>query len=139
MKYAIEILKNQIDALESDIKSYEKMFSSEQEYNNCPDVIRFKSNLVDCQKAFKMLTKKMVLVIHEKDHQDNEQMVIGVADNTDNAQKIINEYYGKHTELSFTDIRDCNLEWQKEIEVLDHMNKPYKVTVWLEWFQINQV
>lgn len=34
----------------------------------------------------------MISVIHEKDLNDKEQIVIGVADSVKNAEKIINEY-----------------------------------------------
>lgn len=68
-----------------------------------------------------------VLIIHEKDHQDNDCLVIGVATSTENAQKLIDEYYGgKQKQLSFTDITD-------------HKNETYKVTVWLEWFAVDSL
>ena len=53
---------------------------------------------------------KMLLVIHEKDLDDKEQIVVGVADSVENAEKIINEYYGEHKEISYIDICDSNLE-----------------------------
>ena len=82
-----------------------------------------------------------LIVIHEKDHEDNEQIVIGVADSVKNAEKIIEEYYGKdnYTEVAFSDIRDSNLEYIKVIEVKWYVSKPTKVTLTLEWFTLNKV
>ncbi len=54
---------------------------------------------------------KRVLVIHEKDLNDKEQIVIGVADSVKNAEKMINEYYGEYKEISYQDIRNYNLEY----------------------------
>ena len=42
----------------------------------------------------------MLLVIHEKDLDDKEQIVVGVADSVENAEKIINEYYAEHKEIT---------------------------------------
>ena len=80
---------------------------------------------------------KMLLVIHEKDLDDKEQIVIGVADSVENAEKIINEYYGEHKEISYKDIRDSNLEYSKVLEVKGAFEEPYRVKIWLEWFQLN--
>lgn len=79
----------------------------------------------------------MLLVIHEKDLDDNEQSVVGVADSVDNAEKIINEYFGKYKEISHKDIRDSNLEYSKVLELEGAFKKPYQVEIWLEWFQLN--
>jgi len=82
---------------------------------------------------------KKVLVINEKDLKDHEQIVICVADSVENAEKIINEYYGDFKEISYNGIRDSCLEYQKVIEVLDHENNPYRIEIWLEWFEINNI
>ena len=79
-----------------------------------------------------------VIVIHEHDSQDGEQIVIGVASSIERAEGLIKDYYGEFKEVEFRDIRDSNLEYSKTLEVLDHLNSPYKVTVWLEWFEINE-
>ena len=81
-----------------------------------------------------------LIVIHEKDYEDNEESVIGVADSVKNAESIIEEYYGKdnYTEVSFNDIRDGNLEYSKVIEVKWHICEPTKVTLKLEWFRLNK-
>ncbi len=76
---------------------------------------------------------KNLLVIHEKDLDDNEHIVVGVADSVKNAENIIKDYYGEFEEISYEDIRDCNLEYSKVIEV----NGTYKVMIWLEWFELN--
>lgn len=80
---------------------------------------------------------KMLLVIHEKDLDDNEQIVVGVADSVENAENIINEYYGEHKEISYKDISDSNLEYSKMLEVKGAFEEPYQVEIWLEWFQLN--
>lgn len=79
----------------------------------------------------------MILVIHEKDLDDKEQIVVGVADSVKNAEKMINEYYGEHKEISYTDIRDSNLEYTKVLEVKGVFEDPYRVEILLEWFQLN--
>jgi hypothetical protein len=81
-----------------------------------------------------------LIVIHEKDHEDNEEIVIGVANSLVNAESIIEEYYGKdnYTEVSFNDIRDGNLECSKVIEIKWHESEPTKVTLTLEWFSLNK-
>jgi hypothetical protein len=80
-----------------------------------------------------------VLVIHERDNDDRR--VIGVADSATNAEKIIDEYYGHDNIkiISHGDIRDSNLEWSRILEVLDHRDIPYRVCVWLEWFELNKL
>lgn len=84
-----------------------------------------------------ILNMKMLLVIHEKDLDDKEQIVVGVADSVENAEKIINEYYGEYKEISYNDIRDSNLEYSKVLEVKGAFEEPYRVKIWLEWFQLN--
>ena len=54
---------------------------------------------------------KTVLVIHEKDLDDEDKIVVGVADSIENAEKVIKEYYGEFKEISYNDIRDSNLEF----------------------------
>lgn len=81
----------------------------------------------------------MILVIHEKDLNDKEQIVIGVADSVKNAERIINEYYGEHKEISYNDIRDSNLEYSKVLEVKGAFGEPYRVKIWLEWFELNHI
>lgn len=80
---------------------------------------------------------KMLLVIHEKDFDDKEQSVIGIADSVKNAEKIIKEYYGEHKEISCNYICDSNLEYSKVLEVKGAFEKSYRVEIRLEWFQLN--
>ena len=83
-----------------------------------------------------------LLVIHEKDHDDKEEIVIGVADSVENANLMIEEYYGKvnYDEISFNEIRDSCLEYIKVLEIKeDSLNSTYRVTVTLEWFVLNKV
>jgi hypothetical protein len=79
-----------------------------------------------------------LLVIHEKHHDDKQEIVIGVADSIKNAEGIIERYYGKgkYKEISFNDIRDSNLEYSKVIELI--YDDPYRVTLTLEWFSLNE-
>lgn len=81
----------------------------------------------------------MLLVIHEKDLDNKEQIVVGVADSVKNAEKLINEYYGEYKEINYNDIRDSNLEYSKVLEVKGAFEEPYQVEIWLEWFQLNCV
>ena len=81
-----------------------------------------------------------LIVIHERDHDDNDKSVIGVADSVKNAESIIEEYYGKanYTEVSFNDIRDSNLEYSKVIEIKYEHFKTSLATLTLEWFTLNK-
>jgi len=89
---------------------------------------------------FKYINMNLI-VIHEKDHEDNEKSVIGVADSVKNAESIIAEYYGKgnYTEVAFNDIRDSNIEYRKVIEIKWYKSEPTKATLTLEWFNLNKV
>ena len=82
-----------------------------------------------------------LIVIHEKDQDDNEKTVIGVAASVKNAESMIEEYYGKgnYTEVSFNDIRDSNLEYSKVIEVKWNNTKSTKFTLTLEWFSLDEI
>lgn len=81
-----------------------------------------------------------LIVIHEKDHEDNEESVIGVADSVKDAETIIERYYGKenYTEVAFRDIRDSDIEYSKEIEIKGHSSEIIKITLTLEWFRLNE-
>lgn len=81
---------------------------------------------------------KNLIVIQEIDLEDKEQIVVGVADSLENAEKIISDYYGEHKEISYTDIRDSNLEYSKVLEMKGAFEEPYQVMVWLEWFTLNE-
>lgn len=89
--------------------------------------------------AVNFINMKMILVIHEKDLNDKEQIVIGVADSIEKAEKMINEYYGEHKEISYNDIEGFNLEYSKLLEVKGVLDEPYKVEIWLEWFPLNHI
>lgn len=83
----------------------------------------------------------IVLVIKEVDFENKEQMVIGVADSVKNADKLINEYYGKHEATSWEHIGEYELECVKTIEIEDWntVGETYKYDIWLEWFEINKL
>jgi hypothetical protein len=84
--------------------------------------------------------KKLVYVIVEHDHKDNEHCNIGVTDELDMVEFMIKEYYGgKFKEVSFHDIRDSGIEYTKILEVTDHKGKPYRVTIILESFCLNEL
>lgn len=83
---------------------------------------------------------KQVLVIQEKDLDDNEQSVIGVADSVEKAEEVINKYYGNPKELSSHKAdEDPDLEYIKILEVKGVWREPYKVQIRLDWFDINRV
>ena len=82
-----------------------------------------------------------LLVIHERDHDDHENIIIGVADGIENAELMIEEYYGieNYTEIAYNEIRDSNLEYDKVLEIAGPHNSTYRVTVTLEWFYLNEI
>ena len=81
-----------------------------------------------------------LIVIHERDHDDNERSVIGVAESVPIAELLIKEYYGAFKEVSFKDIRESNLEYEKVIEIPgDNILNDDKCTITLEWFKLNEV
>ncbi len=82
---------------------------------------------------------KDIIVIHERDLNDREDSVIGVADSVKNAELVIEKYYGigQFKEISFRDIRDSSLEYSKVIEVNDNDRFTYRLELTLEWFEIN--
>ncbi len=86
-----------------------------------------------------MKTNKIVYVIHEKDLDDQEESVIGVADSLENADKIINEYYRDFKSISFNDIRDSNLEYSRIIEVRHAFDsaRTYEYELTVERFVLN--
>ena len=80
----------------------------------------------------------MIIVIHEKDLLDNENIVIGVADSVVNAEKVIKEYYGEFKEISHEDVGESNIEWLKVIEVEYDNGYICKYQIMLEWFELNK-
>jgi hypothetical protein len=79
-----------------------------------------------------------VMVIRERDHFDNEEIIIGVASDRENALRIIEEYYGVESTMSnFRDIRDSGLDFTAGIEVPGELGGKY--TIWVEDFYINEV
>lgn len=84
------------------------------------------------------MKNKSVIVIHEKDLDDLEDIVIGIASSIESAERLIGEYYGEHTVESFNDIRDCNLEYSKIISVRGSNEfEVWRSKVTLEWFNID--
>lgn len=81
---------------------------------------------------------KDVIVIHEKELSTREETVIGVADSVENAEFVIERYYGigNFKEISFRDIRDSSLEYSKVIEVKDNDRFTYELELTLQWFEI---
>jgi hypothetical protein len=85
-----------------------------------------------------MKNTESIVVIHEKDLEDNEQIVIGVADSVESAERIIDEYYGEYEQISYRDIRDSNIEYSKVLEVKSTLGSS-RVEIWLEWFSLNSL
>jgi hypothetical protein len=81
---------------------------------------------------------KEVLVIHEKDSEDCEQIIIGVADSGESAEKMIREYYGDYKLLKHHSIHEASVEYLKWLEVKNHLNEPHIVRVHLKWFTVNE-
>ena len=83
---------------------------------------------------------KHLFLIHEYDYDDKENSVIGVADSLENVELMINEYYGNFREISFTDIRDCNIEYSKVIELIDlDRYSTYKLKITIENIILNEI
>jgi len=82
-----------------------------------------------------------VIVIYERDLEDMGDTVIGVSDSVDNAEILIEKYYGigQFEEISFRDIRDSSLEYSKVIEVKDNDRFTYRLELTLQWFNINDL
>ena len=81
-----------------------------------------------------------ILVIHELDYSDNETSVIGVADSVENANKLIDEFYGEFTEISHTYYGIDNIEYDKVISVFDvEYERTYTYKLSLEWHTLNEL
>ena len=84
-----------------------------------------------------------VLVITEVDHEDNEEVQIGVCSSVEAGEDMINEYYGVENfkELySEVDGMDATMPFTKVLEIKDCvLEKKYKVTVTMEWFTIDKL
>lgn len=81
---------------------------------------------------------KAVIVLREKDLEDGEIDIIGVASTVENAEKLIPAYYGDdYKELSHRDIRE-NIEWEKRLEVTGLGTERYEVMLWADWFRIDE-
>ena len=81
-----------------------------------------------------------VYTIKEYDHKYGETITIGVADSIDNANRIIDEYYGNSKKLLYQeDIRNEYITYIKIFELLeiDEINT-YNVTVTVEHFKLNR-
>lgn len=77
-----------------------------------------------------------VYAIQEKDLQDGEIDILGVADSMDNVEVILKKYYGNYTEETpFQDYNDGMLS-MKTIELKPNGEK-YRITV--RWFAINEI
>ena len=72
---------------------------------------------------------KTVIVLKERDLDDNDVSIIGVASNRENALKIIDEYYGEDSERSqFIDVRDSNIDFYVTIYVPGDYGGNYRIT-----------
>ena len=77
-------------------------------------------------------------VLHEKDHSDGEESIIGVADSSDNALKLMCDYYGKHTETHLNKVEESGIEWVRRLQVRSYDDSLYNVTVTCEYFTLNR-
>ena len=82
---------------------------------------------------------KKVIVIHEKDLDDKEEFVVGVASSVIEAERMIEEYYGDSKLITTNYIDESNIIYIKVLEVMGMETYTYKVQVSLEWFQIDCV
>lgn len=81
---------------------------------------------------------KFVMVIHEKDLEDKDRRVIGVATTRVDALKMITEYYGRDAVMTeFKDIREDNIDFSCKIIVHSFLGGIYKV--WVEDFELNTI
>lgn len=82
--------------------------------------------------------KQKVYVIHEKDLEDNEQCVIGVASSVEMASNVMSKYYGNYKEVKHEQVDEGSIEWIKVLELKSLDEKSYyRVQVWLEYFIID--
>ena len=85
----------------------------------------------------------VIFVLTEKDLADEEISVIGVADSVENAQKVMDKYYGEYKLLNYRDIRDSGIEWEKTIEIEykypKHKSDFCKYEVTLQWLELNKL
>ncbi len=79
-----------------------------------------------------------VIVIHEIDFDDNSHSVIGIADSIVVAEKMIKDYYGEFNVISYIDVRDSSIEYEKILNVKS-IRDDYNVKVWLQWFELNRL
>jgi hypothetical protein len=85
---------------------------------------------------------KNLIVIQEKNLEDNEHTVIGVADSLDKANKIIKQYYGEYKIISYINnnpILYSKVEYSMILELKGISGEPYEVEVFLEWFTLNEL
>lgn len=54
-----------------------------------------------------------LVLIREHDLRDNAHDIIGIADSVENAERMINDYYLDFEEISYTDVRDSSIEYEK--------------------------
>lgn len=82
---------------------------------------------------------KELYVIQEKDLQDGETDILGVADSMDNVEVMLKKYYGDYTEDSpFEDILDNGMVFKKIIKVKYGVIE-YRHKIIVRWFAINQI
>ena len=83
-----------------------------------------------------------LLVIHELDHEDEENTVVGIASSVEQAEDLIDEYYGtgNYQEISCNEIDQVNIEYVKLFEIQSQFDKePFCATICLEWFTLNEI
>lgn len=83
---------------------------------------------------------KTVYLVLEKDydHEELGYMDIFMTDSLDKIPRLLKQYYGDFEELSFRDIRDSGLEYQKELKITGD-GENYKVSILVKDYQLNQI
>ena len=76
-------------------------------------------------------------VLTERDPEDGQILIIGVADSLENADKIMSEYYKEFKITRFKDVRDSGIEWYKDIQLTDIYGCTYEYTCTLQSFTLN--
>lgn len=85
-----------------------------------------------------------IIVIHELDLEDNERLIVGVADSIQSAESMIAQYYGSDPEVvRIDDLQeyDDGSLYSKTLEISKGFGggDTYRVKVTLEQFTLNSI
>ena len=79
----------------------------------------------------------VVYVLHERDLQNNSIDILGVATSLEDADRMMQGYYGFFKLVEFRDVRDSGIEWVKRITLEGAFGYEYEVT--LMDFSLNSI